>query len=226
MFCPNCGTNLPDGTKFCPNCGANLAQPEQPQVEPEQPTPVAQPVQPMQGAGYQQPYQQPYPQYPNQYQPNDKFGGMPMKWHKFLVYFALWANAVLYVVTGFSSLTGSQYGSKADAQMVYSVFRDMKSVDTIYGILLIIAAVIAVLTAINLLKMKAKGPALLTVLYVFAAAAAVLYVILVIASINKVTSSVDTSDLTRSAVSSAVGAVVAVLINKVYYGKRKHLFTN
>ena len=35
MFCPNCGTSLPDGTKFCPNCGANLAQPEQPQVEPE-----------------------------------------------------------------------------------------------------------------------------------------------------------------------------------------------
>ena len=217
MFCPNCGTSLPDGTKFCPNCGANLAQPEQP-------TPVAQPVQPMQGAGYQQPYQQPYQQYPNQYQPNDKFGGMPMKWHKFLVYFALWANAVYYVVMGFISLTGTQYGSKADAQMV--VFRDLKSADTIYGILLIIAAVIAVLTAINLLKMKAKGPALLTVLYVFAAAAGVLYVFLVVASINKVTSGVDTSEITRNAISSVVGAVVGVIINKTYYGKRKHLFTN
>ncbi|MCR5005748.1 MAG: hypothetical protein K6A77_07560, partial [Clostridiales bacterium] len=186
-----------------------------------------QPVQPMQGAGYQQPYQQqPYPQYPNQYQPNDKFGGMPMKWHKFLVYFALWANAVYYVVMGFISLTGTQYGSKADTQMVYSVFRDLKSADTIYGILLIISAVIAVLTAINLLKMKAKGPALLTVLYVFAAAAGVLYVFLVIASINKVTSGVDTSEITRNAISSVVGAVVGVVINKTYYGKRKHLFTN
>ena len=25
MFCSNCGTNVPDGTKFCPNCGAQLA---------------------------------------------------------------------------------------------------------------------------------------------------------------------------------------------------------
>ena len=26
MFCPNCGSNVPDGTAFCPNCGANIAQ--------------------------------------------------------------------------------------------------------------------------------------------------------------------------------------------------------
>ena len=26
MFCSNCGTKVPDGTKFCPNCGAQIAQ--------------------------------------------------------------------------------------------------------------------------------------------------------------------------------------------------------
>lgn len=25
-FCPNCGNNLPEGTKFCPECGCNIAQ--------------------------------------------------------------------------------------------------------------------------------------------------------------------------------------------------------
>lgn len=30
MFCPHCGTNLPNGTRFCPNCGA----PTQPQTPP------------------------------------------------------------------------------------------------------------------------------------------------------------------------------------------------
>lgn len=46
MFCTNCGTQLPDGSRFCSNCGA----------------PQAAPAQPM----YQQPaYQQPaYPQQP------------------------------------------------------------------------------------------------------------------------------------------------------------------
>ena len=24
MFCPNCGTQLPDGAKFCTNCGLDL----------------------------------------------------------------------------------------------------------------------------------------------------------------------------------------------------------
>ena len=24
MFCPNCGKEIPDGSKFCPYCGANL----------------------------------------------------------------------------------------------------------------------------------------------------------------------------------------------------------
>lgn len=27
MFCTNCGSNLPDGTKFCTNCGASVEQP-------------------------------------------------------------------------------------------------------------------------------------------------------------------------------------------------------
>ncbi len=31
MFCPNCGTNLPDGVQFCPSCGASLSS--QPQAE-------------------------------------------------------------------------------------------------------------------------------------------------------------------------------------------------
>ena len=27
MFCKNCGTQVPDGTKFCPECGAELTSP-------------------------------------------------------------------------------------------------------------------------------------------------------------------------------------------------------
>lgn len=61
MFCPNCGSNVPDGTAYCPNCGAALTsgestpvaeqQPENQQPETQQPD-TQQPV-------YQQPvYQQ------------------------------------------------------------------------------------------------------------------------------------------------------------------------
>lgn len=42
MFCPNCGTNAPDGAKACPNCGTFLnAQPEAPVY---QEAPAQQPI--------------------------------------------------------------------------------------------------------------------------------------------------------------------------------------
>ena len=57
MFCSNCGTQMPDGSKFCASCGNQMsapiqaAQPVQPQPvqpQPVQPKPVQpQPVQPM-----------------------------------------------------------------------------------------------------------------------------------------------------------------------------------
>lgn len=31
MFCPNCGTQLPDDMKFCTNCGTQVAVANQPQ---------------------------------------------------------------------------------------------------------------------------------------------------------------------------------------------------
>ncbi|MBQ5838294.1 MAG: zinc-ribbon domain-containing protein [Clostridia bacterium] len=68
MFCPNCGSNNPDGVAFCANCGAQLGnqQPQQqaaPQPEFQQPQQVA--PQPE----FQQPQQQPQQQYQAPYQP-------------------------------------------------------------------------------------------------------------------------------------------------------------
>lgn len=34
MFCPNCGAQLPDGSKFCGGCGAQVAVANQPQTQP------------------------------------------------------------------------------------------------------------------------------------------------------------------------------------------------
>lgn len=55
-FCPNCGTQIPDGSRFCPNCGAPA------------------------GGGYQQQpqqqYQQQYQQQPQQQPQGRKFISM------------------------------------------------------------------------------------------------------------------------------------------------------
>jgi len=68
MFCPNCGTSVPDGSKFCVSCGSSMQQPEeanelinesiqqqvQEEYQPQQPAPQQQ-------TEYQQQYQ-PMPQ--------------------------------------------------------------------------------------------------------------------------------------------------------------------
>lgn len=46
MFCPNCGTKLPDGAAFCSNCGSKIqAAP----VEPVTEIPTQQPAEPVSG---------------------------------------------------------------------------------------------------------------------------------------------------------------------------------
>ncbi len=51
MFCPNCGTNLPDNAEFCTNCGYNLktgqAPPARPYAPPSGNQPYGQPYYPI-----------------------------------------------------------------------------------------------------------------------------------------------------------------------------------
>ena len=65
MFCPKCGTQVPDGVKFCPTCG-NLMQaaPQEPAPQVQEPV-YQEPAPQVQEPVYQQPvYQQPVYQEP------------------------------------------------------------------------------------------------------------------------------------------------------------------
>ncbi len=51
MFCPNCGTAVPDGQAFCNNCGVPLNNQQKPFQAPP-PPPYYQQNQPVPGAGF------------------------------------------------------------------------------------------------------------------------------------------------------------------------------
>ena len=118
MFCTKCGNQVPDGQKFCSACGNPMA-------------PAQQPRQPQYGQPQQQ-YQQPQQQYQQpqygrpQYQQAAP-AALGMGWFKFLIYFALFAGAVLNALTAISMLTGSMYGESKD--LVYLFYKDLKTVD-------------------------------------------------------------------------------------------------
>ena len=237
MYCKNCGAFVQDGAPFCSNCGAqqNAAQPQQPtyqqqayQQPPYQQQNYQQP--PYQQQNYQQPpYQQPNYQQPNYQQqayyqqpagdPHNQ--GMPMGWYKFLIYFALFAGAVLNGISGIRQLTGSIYDGGAD--FIYSVFDGLQLLDIVIGLLVICFAAGQIYVRFCLAGYKANGPKLVVAMYAGIGIINIIYLIgLSMVLPESAMESLDTSNVITNLV---VGLVMAG-VNSVYFNKRKHLFVN
>ena len=143
-----------------------------------------------------------------------------MKWHKFLIYFSLWAGAVLCVFNGFQLLTGSHYGGQAD--VVYSYFRGLKLTDMVFGLLYIALAVYMIYVRFQLAGFKQGAPGKLTVVYVVQLVAFLGYALFASSQIGiSIGEAMDSSSI-----SSLVVSVVMIFVNRVYYGKRAHMFVN
>ena len=145
---------------------------------------------------------------------------LPMKWHKFLIYFSLWAGAILLAVNGGQLLTGSEYGN--DAEAVYLYYPGLKGVDMTFGILLLALAVFMIYTRFQLAHFKEGAPNKLTMVYVLEIVSFLGYSIAV-ASVAKLPISDIISSQTTS---SIVSSVVMIIANRTYYNKRAHLFGN
>lgn len=242
--CPYCGAQQAQPTYQQPYAQQGYQQPVYPQQTYQQPTyPQQNYQQPYGQQGYQQPYpqqnyqqptyrqqnyQQPYGQqgYPQPYpQSSLQNAGLPMNWHKFLVYFALWASAALYVISGILTIIGAQYTGYAE--LVYAFIPSLRILDIVYGIAQLGLAVLAFITAFKLLKLKRGAPKLLTLLYIVSIVTAVVYV--VVFAIILLNYGSDLGDLVSAFAStfSSIGiSVFMIIANSIYYKKRAHLFVN
>lgn len=145
-----------------------------------------------------------------------------MKWHKFLIYFSLWLSAALSVFNAVQMFTGMQYGSAGDAQMIYMYFSGLKSIDIIMGIVSVGIAVYTIMVRFALARYQAKGPRMLTTLYVLNMAHSVIYSLLI-----SFVCGIEIAELFGSSeISSIVSTFFMIYINKTYYGKRDYLFVN
>ena len=187
-FCQYCGSQMPDDSKFCPNCGANV------EVSNAQATSV-------------------------QMNENIDYGNqeMPMKWYKVLIYFGLFAGAIMNAATGIKALTGMQYGD--NSALIYAYFSSLKTIDIIMGVVCIALAAFALIVRQKLAHFKSDGPMMLIVLYGLNVVVSVLYIAMVMMIVGS-----DVVSLTVI-LPSIVSSIVMILINKVYFGKRKHMFT-
>lgn len=228
MFCKSCGTALAEDARFCPNCGVEVsagAAPAQPVYQqPVQPV-YQQPVQPV----YQQPeqpvYQQPVYQQPVYQQPVQVVAQpveeLPMKWFKFLIYFALFASAILNASNGIQMLTGSQYGGEMEKRLVYALFDGLETLDMIMGIAMIALAGFAVYTRIRLAGYYKNGPKMLLIIYIANIALSLIYVI----GISSIVSAEYLGSTLSSLYSSMAVSIAMTIANYSYFKKRAHLFT-
>ena len=246
MLCPNCGTDVSSAGCFCPNCGTPLQaskpamdtapqpqyqqpqyqqpQYQQPQYQqPQYQQPQYQQPQ-YQQPQYQQPqYQQPQyqqPQYQQPYQPMQP-AAPQMNWYKFLIYFALFAGAVVNAINAVRFLTGVVNG--AESEMLYSFLPSWQVVDIIVGLLLIVTAAASVFTRFRLSGYYKNGPACLYLTYGLAALSNVVYLIGVSLVISGVGISLTAADIVPT-VTSIVVSIVMIVVNVVYFNKRKYLF--
>ncbi len=207
MFCPNCGTQINDDATICGNCGApvNAQAPQQPQA-PQAPQDPQAPQQPAPGFVPQAPV-------------------LTMKWFKFLIYFLLFASAIINAVGGITALTGAQYTAENGenvSKLVYAIYPNLKTIDVVYGVLCIALGAYQIFVRFQLSSYKAKAPVFLMAMYIATAVVTAIYSFGVIGVVpNEI---VGHSELIGEAVGAIVVGIVMLFLNKIYFDKRKDLF--
>ncbi len=190
MFCSKCGVQIDSNAAFCPSCGAPTQTAGQSAASPR---PEVSPIETNQ---------------------------LPMKWFKFLIYFSLFAGAVLNALTGIQLITGAHYDGQKD--LVYQVFENLQTLDIIIGLAMLALAVFAIYTRIRLAGYYKNGPKLLNLVYLGGVIVNLLYIVGLYIVVPAVA---ETLDLT-STISSCVTSLIMVIVNREYFRKREALFVN
>ena len=204
MQCPKCRAAMPNGAKYCTECGAKL--PVQPDSVPNVPQPAIQ-----EAPAYEaQPVMTVAP-------PAQELQPCGMKWYKFLIYFALWAGAIVNLIDSLQFFTGSILGD--DVEILYAYYPLLKVLNLAFALILVTYAVFAIYTRYRLAQFRRNGPACLHALYLVQLAMVLIYWLAGSLILG------EWLDL-ASGFSDLISSIVILCINIVYFRKRKHLFVN
>lgn len=207
MFCKYCGKEVDETATFCQHCGAKIGVAEEKTVETERV--VTENVD---------------ASAPEQAVPETPPVVYPMKWWKFLVYFLLFASAVLNLFSGIGQLTGSIYEETPGdgmIELVYATYPALKPVDVIVGLLTIGLAVLAIFVRQSLYKFKAIGPKLLIIMYAASCIINAVYCVAVFSIVPDIA-----KDMTSDFISTIATGIIMVVVNVIYFRTRKELFNN
>lgn len=220
MQCPNCGNLLAEGSRFCPYCSSILeksaGETQNEAFSGSDETLSVPDRQPSYGGW--DPYGDNRPLSTGSDDPrNDPRG---MKWFKFIIYFQLFANAAVNGIAALTTATGARYQGQADK--VYAALPRLRTLDLVYILLLLGLVVLAIVARMQLARFRRRGPLLYYLLQIANIAVAVLY-LLAASAVSGVP--LSQLDLSNTIVSLGL-SLVMLIVNIIYFGKRKDLFVN
>lgn len=150
----------------------------------------------------------------------DAYGtALPMKWHKFLIYFALWAGAILNGVSGISTLF-SCFGGEYAA--VYDAYPALWGLDIFSSLCLIGIAVFQFITRNALARFSRKAPQMVVWLY----ASTVILSVLQVVAVWLVSGVGLSYVMTPSMWLILIEGALMTWANQVYYRRRAAMFVN
>lgn len=138
-----------------------------------------------------------------------------LKWFHFLIYFSLFASAVINTITAIVTLSGNRYAG------LYIDLSELANIEKIFGVLSLVLAGLAILTRFRLSGFYRNGPALLIALYAFALVLDIAYTICA-KSVMPYYAASQISIITPNFIAS----VAMLIANIIYFNKRKDLFVN
>ena len=146
-------------------------------------------------------------------QHNELLAKTPMKWYKFVIYFQLILGPLAYLGNALQYFMGTIYGEQSE--LVYTMFPKLKSVDIVYGVLLLAMAGFAIYVRYTLTEYYSKAPNLLKLYYGLNAFISLIYGIYL-----KITTSLNV----QSQVPNLILSIVLIFATSVYFDNRKDLF--
>ena len=144
-----------------------------------------------------------------------------MAWYKFLIYFSLFAGAILNIIYGVFYITGVIYTSETNgavsAEQVYNYYgAGLLVLNIFYGLFLIAFAIFAIVLRSKLATFASDALKFVKIFYSLAAGVPFLYAVL--------GTTITGEALDNQAVVSEIVGLVFLLLNIRYFKRRAHLF--
>ncbi|MCD8200104.1 MAG: hypothetical protein LUD25_04025 [Coriobacteriaceae bacterium] len=155
-----------------------------------------------------------------------KIGGHKMKWYKFLIYFWLPVSIFVGILDGVFLLIGLHWNEGADILQGVSVsLGAVKTVDVVLGVLYICSGCLAWAARHTLARYRTSAINWLVLFFVCDVVLSIVYTLCLYVATGTFVQFVHTWHFV-GLLASALVSIIFILINQIYFDKRRDLFVN